>query len=139
MKCKSIFIPNRINFLYREYKTSILYTYCSTQYSTLALGRLVLPVWPSTLIWLWVFVVWSWILSLNKFYILLINIQCDLSFCISIWNLLRLNHASPPPPKKTRYFKVSPFVFFHMKFADQKVLFPPTPVVVSRALDIREF
>lgn len=26
-----------------------------------------------------------------------------------------------------------------MKFADQKVLFPPTPVVVSRALDIREF
>lgn len=47
VKCKSILIPDRINLLYRENKTSILYTYVQPNTSLRLQGICLLPVWPS--------------------------------------------------------------------------------------------
>lgn len=127
MKCKSILIPDRINLLYREYKTSILYTYCSTQYSTLALGRLLFACLafksnPARgFCWL------ELNISLEQIFHV-VNVYSMQSFlCIIVCHLLRLNHAPPPPPphKKSRYFKVLGSILFPYEICSLKSFISP--------------
>lgn len=100
VKCKSILIPDRINLLYREYKTSILYTYCSTQYTTLALGRLLFACLAFTSNLALGFCWLKQNITLEQIFHP-VNVYSMQSFlCIFFCHLLRLNHAPPSLPHK---------------------------------------